>query len=134
MSSDKKEEVYEKTKREVLTLLKSTIRPEFLNRIDEVIVFKPLDRDEIKEIVMIQFRMLQNLLAKNRITITITDPAVDYIADAGFDPQFGARPIKRVIQRNLMNELSKMILAGEVNRESEIEIDFRDGKLLFKNK
>ncbi len=134
MSSDKKEEVYEKTKREVLTLLKSTIRPEFLNRIDEVIVFKPLDRDEIKEIVMIQFKMLQKLLAKNQIKITITDSAVDYIADAGFDPQFGARPIKRVIQRNLMNELSKMILAGEVNRDSEIEVDFKDGKLLFKNK
>ncbi len=133
MTSDKKEEVYEKTKREVLTLLKSTIRPEFLNRIDEVIVFKPLDRDEIKEIVMIQFKKLQELLEKNQVKISISDAAVEHIADAGFDPQFGARPIKRVIQRNLMNELSKMILAGEVSRDSEIEIDFSDGKLIFKN-
>ncbi len=133
MSSDNKEEVYEKTKREVLTLLKSTIRPEFLNRIDEVIVFKPLDRDEIKQIVQIQFKVLQGLLAKNQIKISISDSAVDYIADAGFDQQFGARPVKRVIQRNLMNELSKMILAGKVNRDSEIEIDFKEGKLLFKN-
>ena len=133
MSSDKKEEIYEKTKREVLSLLKSTIRPEFLNRIDEVIVFKPLEKEEIREIVMIQFKKLKELLARNQVKITITDAAVDYIADAGFDPQFGARPIKRVIQRNLMNELSKMILAGEVSRDSEIEIDFKDGKLLFKN-
>jgi ATP-dependent Clp protease ATP-binding subunit ClpB len=133
MSSGNTEEIYEKTKREVLTMLKSTIRPEFLNRIDEVIVFKPLDRDEIKQIVQIQFKVLQGLLAKNQIKISISDSAVDYIADVGFDQQFGARPVKRVIQRNLMNELSKMILAGEVSRDSEIEIDFKDGKLLFKN-
>ncbi len=133
MTSDNKEEVYEKTKRDVLALLKSTIRPEFLNRIDEVIVFKPLDRDEIKEIVQIQFKVLQGLLAKNQIKISISDSAVDYIADAGFDQQFGARPVKRVIQRNLMNELSKMILAGEVSRDSEIEIDYKEGKLIFKN-
>ncbi len=133
MSPDNKEEIYEKTKREVLTMLKSTIRPEFLNRIDEVIVFKPLDRDEIKEIVQIQFKVLQGLLAKNQIRISISDSAVDYIADAGFDQQFGARPVKRVIQRNLMNELSKMILAGEVSRDSEIEIDYKEGKLVFKN-
>ncbi len=133
MSPDNKEEIYEKTKREVLTMLKSTIRPEFLNRIDEIIVFKPLDRDEIKEIVEIQFKVLQGLLAKNQIRISISDSAVDYIADAGFDQQFGARPVKRVIQRNLMNELSKMILAGEVSRDSEIEIDYKEGKLVFKN-
>ncbi len=131
---ESEEEVFEKTRREVFTMLKSMIRPEFLNRIDDIIMFKPLNRQEIRDIVKLQFGQLQKMLAKNQVNITADDQAIDYIADAGFDPQFGARPIKRMIQKNIMNELSKMILAGSVSKDSDIEITFREGQLQFVNK
>ena len=132
-SAEDSDKVFEKTRKEVFALLKSVIRPEFLNRIDEIIMFKPLNKDEIKEIVKLQFNLVKKLLEKNQIKISITEAAINYITEAGFDPQFGARPIKRIIQRNLLNELSKMILNDTVHKESEITVNLSDGKLIFTN-
>ncbi len=134
ITEDNREEVINHTRLEVFDLLKKTIRPEFLNRIDEIIMFKPLSKDEIKDIVKLQFRIIQKMLAKNDVKISATDKAIDEISEMGFDPQFGARPIKRVIQRQILNELSKMILAGKVNKDHEIIIDEKDNKLVFLNK
>ncbi len=129
-----RDELVEKTKEQVFELLKRTIRPEFLNRIDEIIMFKPLTRKEINQVVTLQLRIIEQMLDKSGIHLRATDGAVDHIATLGFDPQFGARPIKRVIQKTLLNELSKMILEGKVNKEAEIVVDYKEGKLIFTNK
>jgi len=122
------------TKIEVFELLKKSIRPEFLNRIDELIMFTPLDRDEIRSIVDIQLRILENQLSEMGVSLTVTDPAKDWLAELGFDPQFGARPLKRVIQKELLNELSKEILKGNIDREGAIEIGLNDKKqFVFRN-
>lgn len=128
-----RDEVLEQTNREVYELLKQTIRPEFLNRIDEVIMFTPLQKSEIVDIVRLQLKSLGKMLSSNGIAIEITDKAVEWIAEEGYDPQFGARPVKRVIQRNLLNDLSKQILAEQVSRDSRIVIDVKDGHIVFKN-
>ena len=128
-----REDVFEHTRQQVFELLKKTIRPEFLNRIDEVIMFKPLTKDEIVTVVKLQLGTIQKMLEKNNIQLKATDKAIQFIATLGFDPQFGARPIKRVIQKNLLNELSKMILEGNVNKEKEIVVDENEGKLVFGN-
>ncbi|MDD1693855.1 MAG: ATP-dependent chaperone ClpB [Methanoregula sp.] len=128
-----REEVFDRTREQVFELLKKTIRPEFLNRIDEIIMFRPLTRDEIQNVVGLQLGVVQKMLAKSDIRIRATKKAVQFIATQGFDPQFGARPIKRVIQKNLLNELSKMILEGTVKKENEIVVDEKDGKLVFGN-
>jgi ATP-dependent Clp protease ATP-binding subunit ClpB len=127
------EEVEEKTRKEVFSLLRQTIRPEFLNRVDEIIMFKPLTRNEIRDIVTLQFKGVQKMLEKNNIHISLTDNAADRLARIGFDPQFGARPLKRVIQREVLNELSKMILAGKLNSSDHILVDAEGDKLVFKN-
>jgi len=128
-----REEVFSKTREEVFDLLKKSIRPEFLNRVDEIIMFRPLSREEISKVVELQLKLIQRILEKNDIRLKATPRAVEYIASIGFDPQFGARPIKRVIQKNVLNELSKMILEGKVTKDSEITMDERNGKLVFKN-
>ncbi|PIQ35044.1 MAG: ATP-dependent chaperone ClpB [Bacteroidetes bacterium CG18_big_fil_WC_8_21_14_2_50_41_14] len=128
------EEVEEKTRKEVFSLLRQTIRPEFLNRVDEIIMFKPLTKNEIREIVTLQFKGVQKMLEKNNIHITLTDLAADRLAEIGFDPHFGARPLKRVIQREVLNELSKMILAGKLNSSDHILVDAEGDKLVFRNK
>jgi len=128
-----RDEVFDRTRDMVFDLLKRTIRPEFLNRIDEIIMFRPLTFDEIQTVVKLQLGIVQTRLEKNDVRFTATENAVKFIATLGFDPQFGARPIKRVIQRNLLNELSKMILAGEVMKEKEIIVDEKDGNLVFQN-
>ena len=128
-----RDEVYDRTRDQVLDLLKKTIRPEFLNRIDEIIMFKPLTKDEILKVVEIQVGIIQKMLGKSDIRFRATRKAIQFIATLGFDPQFGARPIKRVIQKNVLNELSKMILEGEVNKEKEIVVDEKEGKLVFMN-
>ncbi len=130
----KRDEVVEETKREVLSLLKKQIRPEFLNRIDEIVMFTPLNEDEVKQIVRIQISNLQNMLSKKNINLDVSENAIEYLAKVGFDPQFGARPIKRVIQKEILNELSKEILAGKVSSNSQILIDYKDNKLTFENK
>jgi ATP-dependent Clp protease ATP-binding subunit ClpB len=127
-------EIIAKTKNEVFEILKKTIRPEFLNRIDEVIMFTPLNRDEIKDIVKLQFAGLQKMLFDMGIQITATDEALDWLSQLGYDPQFGARPLKRVIQKKILNELSKQILSGIVNKESEIKLDVFDKQFVFINK
>ncbi|MDP2724072.1 MAG: ATP-dependent chaperone ClpB [Bacteroidales bacterium] len=127
------EEVEEKTRKEVFSLLRQTIRPEFLNRVDEIIMFKPLTQNEIREIVTLQFKGVQKMLEKNNIHITLTDLAADRLAEIGFDPHFGARPLKRVIQREVLKELSKMILAGKLNSSDHILVDAEGEKLVFRN-
>ena len=126
-------EVVERTRKEVFDLLRKTIRPEFLNRVDEIIMFKPLSRDEIHGIVKLQFERTREMLAKNGFKLEITDEAVNKLAAMGYDPQFGARPLKRVIQREVLNELSKMILAGKVNPEKSILVGVETDKFVFKN-
>ncbi|MEI6852833.1 MAG: AAA family ATPase, partial [Bacteroidota bacterium] len=134
LTEKNREEVISETRREVFDLLKRTIRPEFLNRIDEIIMFKPLTRDEITQIVQLQLNKLIVNLAANGIKMTVVPKAVDYISDLGFDPQLGARPLKRVIQKKVLNELSKMILSGKLNRDSEILLDLKGEELVFVNK
>lgn len=127
------DEVVEKTKREVLDLLKKTIRPEFLNRIDDIIMFTPLNENEIRQIVALQLNGVKAMLQKNGITLEFSDKALAFIADKGYDPQFGARPVKRVIQHYVLNELSKEILGGKIDRSHPIVIDRSNDGLAFKN-
>ena len=133
-TADNTEEVLNQTKEQVFNLLKKTIKPEFLNRIDEIIMFQPLNEAEVRKIVEIQLKNAQKMLEKNNVKIEVTKRAVDYIAKVGFDPQFGARPIKRVIQKNVLNELSKIILQDKVDKNCVIIVDEKNGALTFKNK
>lgn len=126
-------EVVEKTKEEVLDMLKQTIRPEFLNRIDEIIMFTPLNEREIEEIVGIQVNGIKRMLAKNGVQLEVTPAALGYLAKEGYNPEFGARPVKRVLQRMVLNRLSKDILAQKVDREHPIIIDVKDDELIFRN-
>ncbi len=128
-----KDEVVDSTKVEVMNLLKQTIRPEFLNRIDEVIMFQPLMKSDIKSIIGIQLNQLKKLVAENGIKLEFSDYALDYLADNGFDPQFGARPLKRLIQKQIINQLSKRILAGDINKELPVVVDVFDGLVVFRN-
>ncbi len=128
-----KEAVVEKTKIEVMNLLKQTIRPEFLNRIDEVIMFQPLMKKEIKGIIKIQLNALKELISKNGIDLEFTDYALEYLAENGYDPQFGARPLKRLIQREIVNQLSKKILAGDIDKTKPVLVDVFDGTVVFRN-
>ncbi|OPY32140.1 MAG: protein disaggregation chaperone [Methanoregula sp. PtaU1.Bin006] len=128
-----RDELFDRTRVQVFDLLKKTLRPEFLNRIDEVIMFKPLTKDEIRTVVGLQIDVIRKMLAKNEIRLEATKKAIGFIAERGFDPQFGARPIKRLIQRNLLNDLSRMILEGKVHKEKGIVVDEKDGSLVFRN-
>lgn len=130
-----KDQVVEETKREVMNMLKKSIRPEFLNRIDETIMFLPLNEQEIKQIVRLQIKSVQQMLQNNGVTLSLTDEAVQFLASAGYDPEFGARPVKRAIQHYLLNDLSKKLLAQEVDRNHPITVDTNgqhDG-LVFRN-
>ncbi|MBS1949533.1 MAG: Chaperone protein ClpB (ATP-dependent unfoldase) [Cytophagales bacterium] len=128
-------EVIESTKDEVVALLKKTVRPEFINRIDEMIMFRPLTKKDILKIVRIQFELIKKRLNESGITLEISDEALDRLAKLGFDPQFGARPLKRVVQREILNELSKQILSGQVNKNSSIYVDMKnDVEFKFINK
>lgn len=129
-----RDEVIAETKRELYDILKKTIRPEFLNRVDEIIVFNPLTRDEITKIVELQLDYVKKHLAESGIKLVVAPDAIDWISQLGFNPQLGARPLKRVIQRKVLNELSKMILSGSVHKESEIVLDFIDDQIVFFNK
>jgi ATP-dependent Clp protease ATP-binding subunit ClpB len=119
-------DVIENTKEEVLGLLKKSVRPEFINRIDEIIMFRPLSRADIRKIVSIQFNGVKKRLAESGIKLDISEHALERLAKMGFDPQFGARPLKRVIQREILNELSKQILSGKVNKDATIFVDLRN--------
>ena len=128
-----REEVLSSTRNELFELLKQTLRPEFLNRIDDIIMFTPLTREDVSEIARLQLQLLGKQLKKNGIDFTFTDDCVDWISQLGYDPQFGARPLKRVIQREVLNELSKQILAGKVNKEGTIVLDCFDQQVVFRN-
>ena len=127
------DEVVEKTKTEVMSLLRQTIRPEFLNRIDEVIMFRPLMKKEIRGIINIQLDSLRNLVAKNGIDLRFSDYALDYLAENGYDPQFGARPLKRLVQKEIINQLSRRILAGDIDKSVPVMVDVFDGTVVFRN-
>ena len=127
------EKVVEQTKDEVVEMLKMQLKPEFLNRIDEIVMFEPLTRHDIEQIVDIQMHTIERMLAHNGIELRYTTAARNLIAHLGYDALFGARPVKRVIQREVVNDLSKRILAGEVERERPITIDAYDEKLVFSN-
>jgi len=131
MTDSNRAEATEDLQIELMELLKQTIRPEFLNRIDEVIVFTPLSRKEIRQIVSLQFSLVEARLEKSGFKATITEAAIDWIAEAGFDPQFGARPVKRMMQKFLLNDLSKEILAGNISKDREIVVDVKDDHLIF---
>ena len=133
LNGSNKEEVVEETKKEVMNMLKKTIRPEFLNRIDETIMFLPLTEKEIKQIVLLQIKGVQKMLAENGVELQLTDNAINFIAQAGYDPEFGARPVKRAIQRYLLNDLSKKLLAQEVDRSKAIIVDVAGDGLSFRN-
>ncbi|HNA15186.1 MAG TPA: ATP-dependent chaperone ClpB [Ferruginibacter sp.] len=128
-----KEEVVERTKVEVMNLLRQTIRPEFLNRIDEVIMFEPLMKKEIKGIIRLQLESLKTLVAQSGINLQFSDYAMDYLAENGYDPQFGARPLKRLIQKEIVNQLSKRILAGDIDKTKPVLVDVFDGTVVFRN-
>ena len=133
LSDINREEVIAKTKSELFELLKQTIRPEFLNRIDELIMFTPLNREELRDIVNLQFKGVQDTLAEMGIEIEASEEALDWLAQLGYDPQFGARPLKRVIQKRILNELSKEILSGKIDKDSKIKLDVFDNHFVFLN-
>ena len=133
LTDDNKTQVVESTKNQVLEMLKTTIRPEFLNRIDEIIMFMPLAKAEIREIVKLQISAVSRILAKNDISLKITDSALDLLADEGYDAEYGARPVKRVIQRDILNRLSCDILSGNVSKDETICIDAANNRFIFRN-
>ena len=135
LNGSNKEEIVEETKKEVMNMLKKTIRPEFLNRIDETIMFLPLTEKEIKQIVVLQIKSVQKMLSGNGVELVLTDAAIDFLANAGYDPEFGARPVKRAIQHYLLNDLSKKLLSQEVDRNKPITIDAdtTQSGLVFRN-
>jgi ATP-dependent Clp protease ATP-binding subunit ClpB len=116
-----------------MVLLRQTIRPEFLNRVDEIIMFRPLMKKEIEGVVKIQLNNLKSLIAKSGINLEFTDYALEFLADQGFDPQFGARPLKRLIQKEIVNALSKKILAGDIDKVHPVLVDVFDNMVVFRN-
>ena len=133
INDENRDDIIHETENEVIDMLKKTIRPEFLNRIDEIIMFTPLSEKEIERIVEIQLRSVAKTLDQNGVHMEFTPAAVAYLAKEGYDPQFGARPVKRVIQRMVLNELSKALIAGTINKAYTIQIDFNGDDLVFKN-
>jgi ATP-dependent Clp protease ATP-binding subunit ClpB len=133
VTEENKANVVEETKREVMVLLRQTIRPEFLNRVDEVIMFQPLLKKEIMEIVRIQLNGLRKLLEKSGIELKFSDYALEFLAEQGFDPQFGARPLKRLIQKEIVNQLSKRILAADLDKTQPVLVDVFDNTVVFRN-
>ncbi len=133
INEENKDEVVDKTKNEVMNLLKQTIRPEFLNRVDEVIMFQPLMRSEVRGIINIQLQQLKELVAKNGMILEFSEYALDYLAEQGYDPQFGARPLKRLIQKEIVNLLSKKILGGEIDKSKPVLVDVFDNVVVIRN-
>lgn len=134
MTPANQDAVMEKTRNQVFDLLKKTIRPEFLNRVDELIMFSPLQRDQIRQIVLLQVNMLKKRLQANAVDLELSDAAVDYLTTQSYQPEYGARPVKRVIQRLLLNDLSRAILSGSVEQSQKVWVDMQDGKLIFTNR
>ena len=127
------ENAISETRNHVMDMLKKTIRPEFLNRIDEIIMFRPLEKEQIRQIVRLQLKGISNLLKQQDVSMNVSESAVDLLASAGFDPEFGARPVKRALQRLLLNDLSKNLLSGKIDRTKPIHVDAANGSLVFTN-
>jgi ATP-dependent Clp protease ATP-binding subunit ClpB len=134
MTDENRKEIIIDTQAKVFEYLKKSIKPEFLNRVDDIIMFTPLTREEINKIVRLQLKEVDKMLQENDISIEVSDEAVKLLGEMGYDPQYGARPVKRVLQRMMLNQLSKMILAGKVDKEKTVYIDAQDSELVFKNK
>ncbi len=128
-----KEKVVEKTKVEVMNLLRQTIRPELLNRIDEIIMFQPLLKNDIRGIIKIQLQQVQRMLAEQHVQLEFSDYAIDFLVEHGFDPQYGARPLKRLIQKEIINLLSRKLIAGEIQKDKPVVVDVFDGVVVFRN-
>jgi ATP-dependent Clp protease ATP-binding subunit ClpB len=127
------EEATEKARVEVMNLLRQTIRPEFLNRVDEIIMFHPLMKNEIRSIINIQLNQLKKVVAESGIRLKFSDYLIDFLADNGYDPQYGARPLKRLIQKEIVNKLSKRILAGDIDKSHPVLVDVFDRVVVFRN-
>jgi ATP-dependent Clp protease ATP-binding subunit ClpB len=134
LTEKNKDEIVESTKLDVIGLLKQTVRPEFINRIDEIIMFLPLNKKDIRKIVKLQVKQIADILRERAISIELTEYAIDYIADKGYDPVYGARPVKRMLQKELLNELSKQILKGTIKPESTVIVDYFGDGLVFRSK
>ena len=127
------DQVAETVKIDVMTLLKQTVRPEFINRVDEIIMFKPLKQKEVRKIIEIQLKNLKELVKKSSIELTFTDYALDFLVEHGYNPQFGARPLKRLIQKEIVNQLSKKILGSTIDKTKPVIVDVFDGVVVFRN-
>ena len=127
------EKVAETARVEVMNLLKQTVRPEFLNRVDEIIMFQPLKKKEVRRIIEIQLSNLKRLVKESNIDLEFSDYTLDFLVQNGYDPQFGARPLKRLIQKEIVNQLSKRILAGDIDKTSPVMVDVFDGVVVFRN-
>ena len=134
MNEGNKERILEETKATILEMLKKNVRPEFLNRIDEIVMFTPLNSEEIEQIVRLQAKGVAEILLENGIELEIDDSAIKFIAQAGFDPEFGARPVKRAMQRYLLNDLSKQLLAGTVDKSKPIKVTAENNMLVYVNR
>jgi len=132
-SNNMPEKEAESLRRELFMLLRKSLRPEFLNRVDEIVMFRPLSLEQIGEIVKIQLNNVKKVLANSNLKLEVSDDAIDWLARNGFDPQSGARPVKRLIQKEIINELSKEIISGKIPRESTVEVDVEDDRLVFGN-
>jgi ATP-dependent Clp protease ATP-binding subunit ClpB len=133
ITEENREEIYENIRHEVMDMLRQMLRPEFLNRIDDIIVFHSLSKEEISKIVLLQFMRLQRKMKQQGVLVSLTEAAKEYLARHGYQPEFGARPIKRLVQKEIVNELAKELLEGKISRDSEITIDFKGGVLVFEN-
>ena len=131
---EKREDMLLECKKDVIDILKKTVRPEFLNRIDEIIMFEPLSQKDVREILHLQMEDLKKKLSQNGVSITFTEGFVDYMSTKGYEPAYGARPIKRLMQRELVNILAKEILDGRVHRDSVIEVDVKDGQIVVRDR
>jgi ATP-dependent Clp protease ATP-binding subunit ClpB len=133
ITDQNREEIFEEIRHRVMEMLRQGLRPEFLNRIDDIIVFHALSSAEIQQIVKLQFERIRNKLARDGVDITLTEGASNYLGRHGYQPEFGARPIKRLMQREIVNELAKKVLEGEINKEDKITVDFKGGSLVFEH-
>ena len=127
------EDLLEKIKDRVMDLLRKNIRPEFLNRVDDIVMFKPLTQLQVEEVVQLQIMLMKQTLKNKGVSIDITEPAVKWLAKIGFDPQYGARPVKRIIQKYIMNELSRRIIGGNIDKDKKVVIDLKNDQLIFEN-
>lgn len=133
MDEENREEVLEKTRLEVLEVLKSSVRPEFINRIDEIIMFHPLTKQNITDILMLQIEGVKKLVGEMGIQLEFTEYAISYLAKKGYDPSYGARPVKRILQKELVNELAKSLLKGSINKDKPVIVDNFEDNLVFRN-